>query len=111
MAVLRKNVRYFVVDEFVFAYEAVRKVAIILRTSTSLRSVSSNPGVSIKTTWRPSTPKGSPGCTPLVQDSRPSLVARLDPLMRLTNCVKHSRGMSKFQFSKQSAIDPEKTPR
>ena len=42
-------------------YETSRKAAIILRTSVSLSEVSSNPGVSIKTTRRPSRSKASAG--------------------------------------------------
>ena len=68
-------------------YEVARNAAIILKTSVSLLTVSSNPGVSIKTTRRPSKLKTLPGCTLSVQDWSPWLTARLDPLMRLMNCT------------------------
>ena len=73
--------------KLMFAHRFLRKAAIMLRTSTSLNLVSSNPGVSIKTTRRPSRSKGFPNCTSFVQDSRLPLVARSDPLVRLMNCV------------------------
>ena len=88
VAFLRQNRVLSFANEFTFAYKVPRKAATMLRTSTSLRMVSSNPGVSIKTTRRPSRSKAFPGCTSLVQDSRSSLVARPDPLIRLMNCVK-----------------------
>lgn len=74
-----------------FAYEVSRNAAIILRMSTSLCIVSSNPGVSIKTTRRPSRLKGFPGCTTLVEDSSPIPTRMLDPLTRLINCVTTGR--------------------
>jgi len=63
-----------------------RKLAIVWRTSVSLRVVSSNPGVSIKTTRRPSRSKDPAICTALVQDRNPLPTTRSDPLMRLMNC-------------------------
>ena len=74
-----------------FTHEVARKAAIILRTSVSLRVVSSNPGVSIKTTRRPSRLKAPAGWTVFVQDRNPLPTPRLDPLMRLMNCADHDR--------------------
>ena len=50
----------------------------------SLRVVSSNPGVSIKVTVRPSR-KNADVSTSMVQLSSESLTAKLDPLARLIN--------------------------
>lgn len=55
-----------------------------LRTSVSLRVVSSNPGVSIKVTDRPLR-ENVDVSTSMVQLSSESLTAKLDPLARLTN--------------------------
>ena len=55
-----------------------------LRTSVSLRVVSSNPGVSIKVTVRPSR-ENVEVSTSMVQLSSESLTARFDPLARLIN--------------------------
>ena len=94
------NVKFFVrMDSFFllfrnrlsFTHEVARKAAIILRTSVSLRVVSSNPGVSIKTTRRPSRLKAAAGWTVFVQDRNPLPTPRLDPLTRLMNCVDHDR--------------------
>jgi len=79
-----------------FTYEVSRKAVIILRMSVSLRVVSSNPGVSIKTTRRPSILKAIAGCTLLVQDSNPSPMPRLAPLMRLINCENHGQARGKL---------------
>jgi len=80
----------------------------MLRTSTSLRTVSSNPGAPIKTTRRPSRSKDRPDCTAFVQDSRSSPTPRLDPLTRLTNFVNQNR--EGCVNKRQSAINPEKSP-
>ena len=69
-----------------FTYDVARKAATILRTAVSLRSVSSNPGVSIKTTGYLPSLKASETCTMTVQDLSPSLTANLDPLKRFMNC-------------------------
>jgi len=55
-----------------------------LRMSVSLRVVSSNPGVSIKVTVRPSR-KNADVSTSMVQLSSESLTAKFDPLARLIN--------------------------
>jgi hypothetical protein len=60
-------------------------MAIILRMSASLLVVSSNPGVSIRVTCRPSNSKGSEVWTTLVQERRPFPTRRVDPLTRLIN--------------------------
>ena len=74
-----------------FTYEVARKAAIIFRTSVSLRTVSSNPGVSISTTRRWSRLKEPAICTAPVQDRSPFPTPRSDPLMRLMNCVIHGQ--------------------
>ena len=72
-----------------FTYESARKEAVILRTSMSLSEVSSNPGVSMRTTGRPSRRKGSVAWTVFVKDRSPSPIPKLDLLMRLMNCLNH----------------------
>ena len=66
-------------------YEFARKVAMRLRISVSLMSVSSNPGVSIKVMVRPERPNGCEVCTSVVQDLKLSPTWRCDPLTRLMN--------------------------
>lgn len=83
-------------DQIWFTHEVARKAAIILRTSVSLRVVSSNPGVSIKTTRRPSRSKAPATCTVFVQDRRPLLTPRLDPLTRLMNCANRSQAKHRY---------------
>jgi hypothetical protein len=67
------------------SYMTERCAAIIARTSVSLIVVSSNPGVSINVTRRPSNSNGSVVLTPLVHDSICSPTLRFEPLMRLIN--------------------------
>ena len=57
----------------------------------SLRVVSSNPGVSTKTTRRPSRLKPPPNCMAFVQDRSPPPTPRSDPLTRLMNCVDYGQ--------------------
>lgn len=68
-------------------YEAPRKATIVRSVTVSFCVVSLNPGVSIKTTRRPSSSKAPAICTVFVQESSPSLTPRLDPLTRLMNCA------------------------
>ena len=82
-----------------FTYEVARKAAIILRTSVSLLVVSSNPGVSIKTTRRPSKLKAPATWTVFVQDRSPLLTPRLDPLTRLINCVDRGQAAERRPIS------------
>ena len=56
-----------------------------LRTSESLFDVSSNPGVSTRTTSFPSSWNGFDNSIFSVHDIRLSLVLRLDPLARFMN--------------------------
>ena len=72
-------------------YVLERYAAIMVKISVSLRVVSSNPGVSIRITTRPSTKKGREICTSLVQLSRPRPTGRLDPLAVLINFAYSAR--------------------
>ena len=68
-----------------FTYVVARKSAIIRRMSASLLVVSSNPGVSINATIRPSSSNGCATLIISVQDSSPAPTRRSDPLARLIN--------------------------
>src|SRR5258706_13238327 len=58
----------------------------IRRISVSLLVVSSNPGVSINVTFRPSNSNGSETWTTFVQELSPFPMRNLDPLARFMNC-------------------------
>ena len=62
----------------------------------SLRVVSSNPGVSIRMTRRPSRWKAPASWTEFVQDRSPRPTLRSDPLTRLMNCVDQDEAMMSF---------------
>ena len=87
-----------------FTYEDSRKAAMILRISVSLFVVSSNPGVSIKRIGCPSSRKMRDMCTAAVQDLRPSLTSRLDPLARFMNCSYQGR-VSSFDDACQAEMN------
>jgi len=91
-----------------FTYEVARKAAIVLRTSVSLCTVLSNPGVSIRLTRRPSRSKGA-NCTVFVQDRSPLQTLELDPLTRLTNFVVHCRVETHNKLSRFSLPSRKKT--
>ena len=64
---------------------AAKKAAIVCNISVSLFEVSSNPGVSMRTTLRPSRVNPSESWTSAVQDSNPIPTRRFEPLARLIN--------------------------
>ena len=84
-------IRVFLELNWNFTYEVARKAAIILRIYVPLIVVSSNPGVSIKTTRQPSKLKSPVGCAVFVQHRSPPPTPRLDLLARLTNYVIHGQ--------------------
>jgi hypothetical protein len=92
-------------------YDVSRKSAMILRISVSLFVVSSNPGVSIKTTRCPSRWKAPAVCTASVQDCSPLLTARLDPLTRFTNCVNHGGARGRDGVSTLGNARPSRNKR
>ena len=67
------------------AHVVAKKAAIIFKTSVSLLEVSSNPGVSMRTTPLPSRVNRSARWTSVVHDSRFIPTRRLERLARLTN--------------------------
>lgn len=68
-----------------YAYAVAKKAAIIFKTSVSLFEVSSNPGVSMRSTLRPSRVNISESWTSAVHDSKFTPTRRFEPLARLTN--------------------------
>ena len=68
-----------------YSYVAPSQSEIFLSTSVSLFSVSSNPGVSTKTTLLPSKSNGAVAAMTSVHDRRPSLVGRPEFDTRLMN--------------------------
>ena len=68
-----------------WAYVVAKKAAIICKISVPLFEVSSNPGVSMRTTSRPSRVNRFEGWTSAVHDSKPIPTRRFEPLARLMN--------------------------
>ena len=66
-------------------YVVAKKAAIIRKISVSLFEVSSNPGVSMRTTLFPSRVNPSESWASAVHDSRPIPTRRFEPLARLIN--------------------------
>ena len=67
------------------AYVVAKKAAISFKMSVSLFVVSSNPGVSMRMTFRPSRVNTSASWTSAVHDSKSVPTRRLEPLARLIN--------------------------
>ena len=66
-------------------YAVAKKAAIISKMSESLRTVSSNPGVSMRVTLLPSRMNLFASWTSAVHESTPIPTRRLEPLARLMN--------------------------
>ena len=67
------------------AYVVAKKAVIISKISVSLFEVLSNPGVSMRTTVRPSRVNSFESWTLSVHDSKPTPTCRFEPLARLIN--------------------------
>ena len=67
------------------AYAVAKKAAIILKMSVSLFEVSSNPGVSMRTTFLPSRANSSASWTSVVHDFKFIPIRRFERLARLIN--------------------------
>jgi len=67
------------------SYEVDKKAAILVNMSVSLVVVSSNPGVSINVTERPSNQNGCACATSTVHDTNPLPTRRSEPLATLMN--------------------------
>jgi len=66
-------------------YVVAKKAAIIFKISVSLFDVSSNPGVSMRTTFLPSRENSSASWTSAVHDSKFIPIRKFERLARLIN--------------------------